>query len=512
MAAGATSGHVWQTAKNVISSWGTMLVVAVLSFFLSPFIVHQLGNDAYGAWVLISSVVGYLGLLDLGVRSAVTTYVATLHAKGEHAEANHIASAALALFAGAGLLAIAAAVGFAEFGLGHFDISPELLSPARLVLHIGGVTVATALIGGVFGGIVVARQRFDLLNLMSLAHEIVRFGAIFLALWNDGGLIELAMIQLAIGVSQMVWTFGMSRRIYPELRPWRLDFKRVHLRIVLSFGFFTTWIHASTLIVNYTDSLVIGAYLPISMITFFAIAANLVEQCRNLAAGISRSISPVASALDVGSDRSNIARVLLSGARLATLVSLPIMVTFLLRGHSFIGLWMGEEYAEPAGDVLFLLAFGLWVSAGFHICVATMIGIKEHRGLIPAIVAEAACNAGLSIWLVQDYGIVGVAVGTLVPRVIMSVVVGPWYTRRVVGIPIAHYLDAIIVRPTLSVSLFALATWACERYFPAENLVVYFGQVALLCPLAVVGAWFLSLNTSERAYLLNFLKSNRPAA
>jgi O-antigen/teichoic acid export membrane protein len=143
MAAAATSGHVWQTAKNVISSWGTMLVIAVLSFFLSPFIVHKLGNNAYGAWILLSSVVGYLGLLDLGVRSAVTKYVATLHAVGRHDKANHIASAALALFSGAGVAAIALAFGFAEFGLGFFDVSPDLLGAARLVLRLGGVTAPT---------------------------------------------------------------------------------------------------------------------------------------------------------------------------------------------------------------------------------------------------------------------------------------------------------------------------------------------------------------------------------
>jgi O-antigen/teichoic acid export membrane protein len=227
-----------------------MLVIAVLSFFLSPFIVHKLGNNAYGAWILLSSVVGYLGLLDLGVRSAVTKYVATLHAVGRHDKANHIASAALALFSGAGIAAIAMAFGFAEFGLGFFDVSPDLLGAARLVLRLGGVTVAMALVGGVFGGIVVARQRFDLLNLMTLTHEFVRFGAIFLALWSGGGLVELAVIQFATGASQMLITFFMSRRIYPEMRPWKFDFKMEHVRMVLTFGFYrglsakATWLRA----------------------------------------------------------------------------------------------------------------------------------------------------------------------------------------------------------------------------------------------------------------------------
>ncbi len=483
-----------------------MFAVAMISFFLSPFIVHRLGNEAYGVWILLYSIVGYLGLLDLGVRSAVTKYLATLYATEQHEEANHIASAALALFAAAGFFAVLSTFALAQVGLGWFDVSPELLGAARLVLQLGGLTVASAIIGGVFGGIVVARQRLDLLNLVSLIHEIVRAAAIVFALSDGGGIVALAVIQLLTSLSLGLVTFALSRRVYPEVKPWRFQFRRDHLQTVLSFGFFATLLHASTMIVNYTDSLVIGAFLPISMITFFAISANLVEQARNLSAGISRSVSPVASALDVERDRSRVGQVLLSGARLSSLVCFPIVVTFLLRGHSFIGLWMGEEFAKPAGDVLFVLALGLWVYAGFHVCVAIIIGIDEHRGLVPAFIAEAICNAVLSILLVEHYGLLGVAFGTLIPRAVMSLAFGPLYTRRVVGVPVRRYLGDVVLRPTLSMAFFAAATWATERYFPAANLAVYFAQVAVACPLALVGAWAMCLTAEERAQLRGLVR------
>jgi O-antigen/teichoic acid export membrane protein len=57
---------------NILANWGTFASVALLNFFLSPYIVHHLGNSQYGLWAIIGSVLCYLGLLDLGVRSAVT--------------------------------------------------------------------------------------------------------------------------------------------------------------------------------------------------------------------------------------------------------------------------------------------------------------------------------------------------------------------------------------------------------------------------------------------------------
>src|SRR5262245_19765963 len=79
----------------------------MINLVLSPFIIHGLGDRAYGAWVLLGSLVGYLALLDLGTRSAVTRYVAADHAAHRHLNAGRIASAALILFCGLGLLAIA---------------------------------------------------------------------------------------------------------------------------------------------------------------------------------------------------------------------------------------------------------------------------------------------------------------------------------------------------------------------------------------------------------------------
>jgi O-antigen/teichoic acid export membrane protein len=63
--------------KNVGSSWFSLGVSILVGVFLSPFILHRLGDTAFGIWVLIFSVTGYYGLFDLGIRSSVIRYVST---------------------------------------------------------------------------------------------------------------------------------------------------------------------------------------------------------------------------------------------------------------------------------------------------------------------------------------------------------------------------------------------------------------------------------------------------
>ncbi|MCK4385432.1 MAG: hypothetical protein KAW52_04130, partial [candidate division Zixibacteria bacterium] len=49
------------TLYNTIGKfWGILVVL-----FLTPYIVNRLGMERYGIWALLTSLVGYIGFLDL---------------------------------------------------------------------------------------------------------------------------------------------------------------------------------------------------------------------------------------------------------------------------------------------------------------------------------------------------------------------------------------------------------------------------------------------------------------
>src|SRR5712691_9476533 len=80
--------------RSVALNWIALVVSIGVAFFLSPFVVHRLGNVAYGVWTLVNSMIAYMGLLDLGLRGAVTRFVSKYHANGEHLESSRAVSAA----------------------------------------------------------------------------------------------------------------------------------------------------------------------------------------------------------------------------------------------------------------------------------------------------------------------------------------------------------------------------------------------------------------------------------
>lgn len=495
-----------RVVTNVVSNWGALVVNALIGFFLSPFVVHSLGNEAYGVWALLGSVVGYLGILDLGVRGAVTRYVANHHAAARHDEAGRILSAALLLFSVLGLTGVALAIGFALFGLPAFDLPPDLAGVARTVLVIGGVNLAVSLVSGVFGGAVVGVHRFDVVNALGVTIAIVRAVVVVLCLRAGGGLEALALIQLATSTASGVALALASRRVYPQLRMGLRRWRREHLRTLVSFGAASSLLQIAYMIMYHTDMVLIGAMLPVSAVTFFVIAVNLIDYARQLVGGISRTMTPLVGALD-GADRlEQIQQAMLTGARLATLVLGPVLVAFVIRGETFIGLWMGPEYAAPSGAVLAVLAIARFPAAGYQVCTSTLMGLNRHRGLVPATLLEALANVALSYVLIGPLGITGVAIGTLLPRYVVTLVFGPWYVRRTTGLACARYYVEVIARPVAALVPFAIGCLAFEAWTTPQGILGFFIQVALTLPLVPLGAWPIALSVDERARAREALK------
>ena len=113
-------------AVNVIMNWVAMAVSMVVPFFLTPFVIRSLGIIAYGIWILAVSTVSYLGILDLGLRSAIIRFVSKAVAQDKPEDATSTIAAALWV-----RLLICAGVALLEHHPGdHF--SPSFQNPPRL--------------------------------------------------------------------------------------------------------------------------------------------------------------------------------------------------------------------------------------------------------------------------------------------------------------------------------------------------------------------------------------------
>jgi O-antigen/teichoic acid export membrane protein len=173
---------------------------------------------------------------------------------------------------------------------------------------------------------------------------------------------------------------------------------------------------------------------------------------------------------------------------------------------------MGAEYGATSGEILRVLAAVVLLGGGRSIAVSTIMGVNQHRFLAPLILVEGIFNLILSMILVGFLGLVGVAIGALIPSMVITLGYIPRLLKKSAGVRVeTFYRDAWGI-PLLACIPFAIGTFLVEANFPANNLSVFFMQVVMLLPLIPV-TLLAFLNPVEKktifASIRRLSKSNR---
>jgi O-antigen/teichoic acid export membrane protein len=233
----------------------------------------------------------------------------------------------------------------------------------------------------------------------------------------------------------------------------------------------------------YTDNVVVGAFLSPVAVTLYAIGGLLINYVRNIVSAMTTTFMPLASTFEAEGSQHNLRRLLIHGTQGALLVSLPIEAALFFRGHTFIHLWMGAQYAQPSGTVMQILLLSVVFSSANVTSGGIVYGMEKHRRIALWAMVEAAANLILSVTLVRRIGIYGVAWGSAIPSIVIELLLWPSYICKLVQIPVRTYLWHAWIRTAVAVLPFALACALAEHFWRASNLAVFFLQIAALVPL-----------------------------
>ncbi|MGA7158724.1 MAG: oligosaccharide flippase family protein [Acidobacteriaceae bacterium] len=493
-------------ARNVMFNWfGTAATMAV-GFFLAPFILHHLGTVGYGVWLLAISAVAYIGLLDLGIQDSVLRFVSKGHTQKDHGGASEAISAALWIRLQISVLALLLSVGLAAIFPIMFKIPPSIASDARKAILLIGLTTAINLSVGVFGGVISALNRYDLQTFVGLTQTAVRVGGVVTVLRTGHGIVAIAVAELIAALVGNALRALVARRLYPELRVYLKRPKSQTLKQIWTYSYYAFLTMIAIQLVYQSDNIVVGAFVSASAVTFYGIANSLCLYASRIVDTMGFTFIPAASTYEAAGNSASLLMLYKNGTRAVLMVVLPILITLIVRGPSFIGLWMGPQYSHQSGIVLIILCVPLFFSYANRTAGAIAFGIEKHKmGALWAI-SEGVANLTLSIILVHWYGIYGVAIGTLVPSIVVQLVFWPRYISHLVGLGYFEVVGKIWAPMFLAAIPFTIATYAVEVLFPARNLLVFILQVIATLPvfLATVALVF---RTFVRSQILPKIKS-----
>jgi len=434
----------WRVFVGAASNYVGKFIALGTWFLLTPFILHRLGPVSYGLWALVGSVVAYGSLLDFGIAGAVVKYVAEYHAKGEIAHARSLVATALCLYSALGLIVVALSAAIAPAFPYLFNVPPnERVTATWLVVLMGlgiGVSTPAATMIAVLKGL----QRFDLANLIGVTGTLISAAATVAVLLLGGGVLGIAAVGIFVMLAVQAPSIWLIKRIAPELQfGWRGASRRM-VRPVLSFGSSLFVMNMAGHLQTKTDEIVIAAFLPLSTVTPYAIARRLGEVPQILTDQFMKVLLPLASELHATDDRARMRSLYITSTRLTLAIFLPVGCMLVVLAQSILTVWVGAAYASYAHLVV-ILTLASCIDASQWPAGAVLQGMARHRPLAVMWVGAALANLALSIVLVQNFGLTGVALGTLFPTTVVCLGLVLPYSMRVIGVNATEALKEIFL-------------------------------------------------------------------
>jgi O-antigen/teichoic acid export membrane protein len=445
-----------------------------------------------------------MGLLQLGLSPAMAQFAAAHIARREHDALNRTVSTSMALVVGLGSVALLA-IPIVPWLLDLFSIPPALHRDATVAFTLGFIGVPLQMPGHVFAAVLSANQRQDRCTqawIFSLTGKLV--GIAVLLAWGFG-LAAVMWLETVLIVMADVLLAAFAFASVPGLRVSMRRISGAHARELLALGGWMFISSLSSLLIEQTDRIVIGLFLTIEYVTYYSAAWKLYMLVYAVSTTLVQAVGPVAAALHAHGDMPGLQRLWLRMTKYTVALSWPLAWTLGLCAGPFLHLWVGPTFAQYH-QVVQVLLLAFVVTAHNHVAFGVLAAMREvgpvaRRYAMP----QALLNLILSVWLVQQLGILGVAIGTMLPAVALEYAFMSFALDRV-GL---RWTDVWrhVVRPT--------ALPACLAFAPGVVLYGIRGPqswwllpAAALGTAAFAGLFWRSMRDGERAELLASLPAS----
>jgi len=498
------NNKVRHLVRGVISNYIGRFVGLGTWFLLTPFILDHLEPTLYGLWLLVGSVMAYGSLLDFGISSAITKYIAEFRAKQQYENAQQLLTTALVVYLALGSLVVVASIIIAPFFPQLFNIPPENQVTAICLVVLFGLRTGLAIPSNSTTAVLRGLERFDILNLIGVISTLLTAVAIVGILLLGGGVLGVVIAGLAVNVLMLIPSVWFIHRIAPDLRFKLSGANRSMFHVLTSFSSSIFMLHIGGQLETRTDQIVIGAFLPVSAVTPYSLAGKLSALPLMITDQFLSLLLPLASKLHAENDHDRLRTLYIVNTRLTLAIFLPVGVSLIFLAGPFLSVWVGDEFSSYAYLVLILTLASMidtttWPAGS----VLQGMGLPKFSGRMSMI--SGVTNLFLSIVLVQRIGLAGVALGTLIPTTIICLGFVHPYVIRVIKLSRREALSQIVSPALIPVIPTVIAMYLLQSVLRLNSIfpILFIGVVGLLVYLVVYLS--LQVNRFERGVLINIL-------
>ncbi|SDW60378.1 lipopolysaccharide biosynthesis protein [Marinobacter mobilis] len=480
------------------------IVSIVAGLIMMPLMIRLLGEDLYGIWIVIGSIIGSLYLFDIGMASSVTRFISFSLSRDDREQATRVVSTAFAIYSCLALIVFAASVIIAFFS-GYIVENPDNTRLVQILIIIVGMNVAVEFPFKSYAGIAGYHLRQDLMSYSQIIFRILGAALTAYLLYAGYKLIAVALVQFTVSLlSNLVFRY-IAYYLEPKLRVRLKTVDRPTFKEIFGFSSWSFVIDLTRLLKERGDVWMVAAFTSPALLTVYYVGVRLVEYSNQLLYKAFGFTLPLYTEAIAREDDQELERKVKLFLRLNTLVSGIVLIGAVLFGRDVIRIWMGDSFSAADAAIVFIVLLAakllVFITNPF---TNVLFAMAKHRYQAYVSGAEAITSLALIPVFMQvlDNPLLAAALAIGLPFTITRTLIVPFIVQRNTRLSVALLYKTLLplVIPILVFGYLChllLATVAPS----AMTLLALLGFIALIG--VVYGAFvLLILLTGEERQLL----------
>ena len=484
-----------------VLSIATLILGSLVQIIYTPMYMKYLGTSDYGIMSLARSLVNYVGILNMGIGSAILRYTVRYRTEGKIEEEKALNGMFIIIFIVISIMASFVLM-YLYARIPHFFkesfTNTELIKTKQAFL-VMGINLVISFPLSVFSANIISREKFlyqrGLRLVTTLLNPII--GAFLMI--NGFGLIPV-VISMAI-ITFCTYFFDLFYAIKLGME---INFKNINWSVSREIFAYSFFIFLNMIIdkINWeVDNVIIGRYIGTVAVGLYSLSRIINQVYMGFSTSVSGVLFPRINKLLVEKKYSEINNMFLKAGRIQYVLLGLISSGFLLLGKDFIYLWLGEGY-EIVYKVVVLVMIPLTIPLIQNTGISIMQAMNKHqfRSVVYGIIA--VLNIFISIILVKNYGILGCAFGTSLSFVVGNIIIMNIYYHKVIKIDMILFWKNIF-QMTTPILIALLFGYFLNKYFRNINFINFLIKGSLYSLVYMILMWKISLNEYEKKQLLN---------
>lgn len=423
---------------NLVASVVVFIVQLIISFWLSPYIVSKVGEEAYGFINLANSFVSYASLVAVAVNSMANRFISVEYNKGRTEEAKKYFVSVFIINCILSMIIIAVCI-FFVFRLESFiNISPDLVTQVKLTFLFSFLNMVVSFIGTAYTAAVFSTNKMHLNSFLQILSNVVRSALILgLFLCLPPKIYYLSITSLIAGVIVLVGNYYLTKRIFHDFDI-KIEFFDIHKIITLvESGVWMLISNVSNLLLNGLDLLIANQMISGVLMGRLSIA----KQLPNALGGMLNYFSSIFTASLTQTYATDTDKGMLQETRFQLrILTVTLTVPFagvIIYGQDFLHLWLSKaKYTDGQIMQVYILMIitliDIIVSTYMYSIHSVFLALNRVKVYAITLFISSIISAGVTILLVKytGLGIYAIAGTSVVVLGITHGIIVPGYAAK----------------------------------------------------------------------------------